>query len=185
MLAASLLESVFWKWNYSYPEASLDGVHYWLGVDDGCSSCLWLPAPHRTFLLQVNNKQQKARKNSRTGSIVWLGMPGALNVMCIRAAPFPSIFLGYCGVLIYILPLRRAQDTFTRHSAWIFKRGNFDWYDTGSQGKEHPFLAEITFKQSSHNIDGTGISPFLFISSSTRDSPGQLAKYLQAKNIPS
>lgn len=99
MPSASLQESVFWKWNASHPEASLDGIHYWFGADDGCSGCLWLPEPLRAFLLQDNNKQQNARKNPRTGSILWLCMPGTSNRIHTRASPFSSISLGYCGIL--------------------------------------------------------------------------------------
>lgn len=99
MPSASLQELVFWKWNASHPEASLDGIHYWFGADDGCSGCLWLPEPLRAFLLQDNNKQQNARKNPRTGSILWLCMPGTPNRIHTRASPFSSISLGYCGIL--------------------------------------------------------------------------------------
>lgn len=133
--AASLQGLVFWKWNASYPEASLDGVHYWFGDDDCCSSCPWLPAPLRAFLLQVNNRQQKARRNSRTGSVTRLCMPGTLNIMHIRAAPIPSFSPGHCDILfdIYILPLTMAQDTFSRECMnfavlidmwyWLTRRG--------------------------------------------------------------
>lgn len=75
MPAASLQELVFWKWNASHPEASLDGIHYWFGADDGCSSCLWLPEPLRAFLLQDNNKQQKSKEESKD----WL------NTMAVHA----------------------------------------------------------------------------------------------------
>lgn len=98
MLGASHQELAFWNWNASHPEASLDGIHYWFGADDGCSSCLWLPEPLRAFLLQ-HNKQQKARKNPRTNSISWLCMPGTPYRLHTRATPFSSISLGSCGIL--------------------------------------------------------------------------------------
>lgn len=111
MPAASLQELVFWKWNASHPEASLDGIHYWFGADDGCSSCLWLPEPLRAFLLQDNNKQQKARKNPRTGSTLFLCMPGTPYRIHTRAAPFSFISLGYCGMLFdpYFTPWKGSE----------------------------------------------------------------------------
>jgi len=43
MSAALPQESVFSKWNASYPKASLDDVHDWFGADDGSSRCISAP----------------------------------------------------------------------------------------------------------------------------------------------
>lgn len=185
--AASLQGLVFWKWNASYPEASLDGVHYWFGDDDCCSSCPWLPAPLRAFLLQVNNRQQKARRNSRTGSVTWLCMPGTLNIMHIRAAPIPSFSPGHCDILfdIYIFPLTMAQDTFARELHEFY---SFDWHVTLAHKEGNNLPCKGDHHQISQNRDSTGTSgtsSFLLYPQAPGTASGQLAEYLQAKNIAS
>lgn len=186
MPAPSLQELVSWKWNASCREASLDGVCYWFGADDGCSSCLWLSAPHRPFLLQVNNKQQKARKNSRTGSIVWLHMPSTLNTMCIRAAPLPSIFLGYCGVLFDIYFTPRKGSGHIHQTVCEFSKGAILTDMTlAHKEKNTLYLQRRSSANSSQNTDGTstsGTSPFLLYPQAPGTASGHLAKYLQAKN---
>lgn len=107
-------------------------------------------------------------------------IPGQLHSL-----PFPWGTVG-C-YLIHILPLRRAQNTFTEHSAWIFKRGSFDWHDIGSQEKKNTLSLQRTSAANSfQNTDGTGNSgpllSFLY-PQATGTAPCQLAKYLQAKNI--
>lgn len=181
MPAASLQELVFWKWNASHPETSLDGIHYWFGADDGCSSCLWLPEPLRAFLLQDNNKQQKAMKNPRTGSILWLCMPGTPHRMHTRAAPFSSVLWGAVEwYLKHILPLWKAQCiNFQKGQFWL----TWHWL---TRKKTTLSLQRTSAANSFQNTDGTGSSgPLLSLLylQATGTAPCQLAKYLQAKNI--
>lgn len=53
-------------------------------------------------------------------------MPSTLNTMCIRAAPFPSIFLGYCGVLFDIyFTLQKGSGHIHQTQCVNFQKGQF------------------------------------------------------------